>query len=126
MAFKITGDGILRAQTPPWDGLPVTLALKHFDGNIFNATMPVLVKAIGHDEPILADTMHFQAEFEIIDGVVKGFGLWGGLWGAGAGVESGKGETPRQKAEIWFDRDVWPWDAGDTSSSSEAQAVFSV
>jgi len=34
---------------------------------------------------------------------VEGIALTGGLWGAGAGVESPKGEG-KEGAEVWFDR----------------------
>ncbi|KAH7106128.1 beta-lactamase/transpeptidase-like protein [Auriculariales sp. MPI-PUGE-AT-0066] len=124
LAFKVKGDGIMRATTPTWNGAASVLSLQHFSGNLFNATLPYNIRAIDEPELIYVETMHLQAEFEIVDGVVKGFGLWGGgLWGAGEGVESGKGSTAREKAEVWFDRNEWPW---ESEASISPQAAFEI
>lgn len=112
LSFKVKGDGVLRAWTDELGGGPSTIALQHFSGNHFNATVTVYETPLGEKESAVVERAIIDAEFEIVDGVVKGFGVWGGLWGAGAGVPSPTGEKPREKAEVWFDRVEWPWEHG--------------
>ena len=106
VAFRVTGDGIMRANVADWGGLPSTLALQHFSGNLFNATVILSVAILGHEELLEQPFTGLQAEFEVLDGVVQGFGLWGGLWGAGPASEPLIGHTARERAEVWFDREV--------------------
>ena len=55
-----------------------------------------------HPHPRLRYT---DAEFAFdVRGQPLGFGLTGGLWGAGAGVPSPSGTTPQERAEVWFTR----------------------
>jgi hypothetical protein len=35
---------------------------------------------------------------------VLGFGVTGGFWGAGPGVDGPVGETVQERAEAWFER----------------------
>ncbi|EJD48201.1 beta-lactamase/transpeptidase-like protein [Auricularia subglabra TFB-10046 SS5] len=113
LPLRVTGDGIMRAWTENLGGVPSLLALKHFSGNRFNATVTSYTTPLGEDERVVLGFERFDAEFEIVDGVVKGFGVWGGLWGAGLGVPPPAGDGPRDKAEVWFDRDIWPWHEGE-------------
>ena len=47
----------------------------------------------------------FTVEFAFDeDGTVSGFGVTGGFWGAGAGVEGPTGDTVQERAEVWFER----------------------
>ncbi|KZV81718.1 beta-lactamase/transpeptidase-like protein [Exidia glandulosa HHB12029] len=110
LSFKVKGDGVLRAWTDNLGGGPSMLALHHFSGNHFNASITLFELPLGESENVVVEDEVVDAEFEIVDGRVKGFGVWGGLWGAGEGVPSPKGETPREKAEIWFERVEWPWE----------------
>lgn len=47
-----------------------------------------------------------QAEFVIGENKrVEGIAISGGAWGAGSGVGEPEGSTPRERAEVWFNRD---------------------
>jgi len=95
------------------------LTLRHFTGNLFNATRPVLKPVTSQPEPVLFyETSDLEVEFEVSDGQVTGFGLWGGFWGAGPTVESPSGSSAREKAEVWFDRDELLTDGAALPSQS--------
>jgi len=64
------------------------------------------VPVLDQDEPLQYTQSGLHAEFEVDQGVVKGFGLWGGVWGSGFGVEPLKGTSARELAEVWFDHDA--------------------
>ena len=109
--FVQHGKSTLHAWTIGWGGYPASLTLDHFTANTFNATITQHIPVLGSpgktEEEVISG---LQAEFEVGRGaVVQGFGLWGGLWGAGARAPPLKGASAREKAEVWFEREVWPW-----------------
>ncbi|KAJ3740199.1 beta-lactamase/transpeptidase-like protein [Lentinula detonsa] len=97
--------------------------LQHFDGNLFNVSGFKSLPIIDTSKSVQTKTKEKQqywvhdamdgapstVEFAIgqlddIQGGVTGFGVTGGFWGAGEGVEGPEGETVQQRAEVWFDR----------------------
>ncbi|TRM62338.1 beta-lactamase/transpeptidase-like protein [Schizophyllum amplum] len=93
-----------------WDKVWTShLKLDHFDGNVFNVTILQSTPTNAASQPYWVDQSEATAsrsgyaQFVVDDGAVS-FGLTGGFWGAGAGVDSPQGEGIRGKAEIWFDR----------------------
>ncbi|KAF5365308.1 hypothetical protein D9758_005451 [Tetrapyrgos nigripes] len=79
--------------------------LEHFSGNLFNAS--TLDSRPTHDpsEPYWTHTETepiITAEFSSDENGELGFGLTGGFWGAGPGVESPVGESAKERAEVWF------------------------
>ena len=109
--FVQHGKSTLHAWTIGWGGYPASLTLDHFTGDTFNATITQHIPVLGSpgktEEEVISG---LQAEFEVGRGaVVQGFGLWGGLWGAGARAPPLKGGSAQEKAEVWFEREVWPW-----------------
>ena len=88
-------------------GYPInSLTLQHYSGNTFNASLTISVPVLDQDELVDVVFDGLLAEFEIEQDVVRGFGLWGGVWGAGVGVEQLKGTSARELAEVWFDHDA--------------------
>ncbi|KAK7050032.1 hypothetical protein VNI00_005464 [Paramarasmius palmivorus] len=83
--------------------------LEHFDGAMFNVTM--LESRPTDDEsdpywtatPSTGDEVH-TAEFVVDDEGKVGFGITGGVWGAGPGVEGPVGESVKERAEVWFEK----------------------
>ncbi|KAG7440325.1 beta-lactamase/transpeptidase-like protein [Guyanagaster necrorhizus] len=78
------------------------IVLEHFDGDLYNASA---LDSIATDDGFWVNQEArdelITAEFVIEeDGV--GFGLTGGIWGAGPGVDPPKGDTVRERAEVWF------------------------
>ncbi|KAF5391209.1 hypothetical protein D9757_003078 [Collybiopsis confluens] len=97
------------------------IRLEHFDKNLFNVTglaslvivasypRTFRVRILGEKQEywakIATENSLITAEFAFNDeGDVVGFGVAGGLWGAGPGVEGPTGDTVQDRAEIWFDR----------------------
>ena len=106
LSFLITAPGTLSSGTN-WTGpLATSLTLQHYTGNLFNASVTTHVPVLDQDEPLQYTQSGLHAEFEVDQGVVKGFGLWGGVWGSGFGVEPLKGTSARELAEVWFDHDA--------------------
>ncbi|KAH7101699.1 beta-lactamase/transpeptidase-like protein [Auriculariales sp. MPI-PUGE-AT-0066] len=117
-AFELK-DGVLRTAGKEGE-LSVQLRLAHFDGDLFNLTASFLQTAIGEAELFGSEMSGLHAEFEVTDGIVQGFGIWGGMWGAGFGAPSLPIEgTAREKAEVWFEPEVWPW-----VDETDPQSVF--
>ncbi|KAJ7814921.1 beta-lactamase/transpeptidase-like protein [Mycena olivaceomarginata] len=87
-----------------WNGFRIThVYLAHFEQNLFNVTT-VLSIPTGNssDKPYWVQKNshpNFVAEFSF-EGTV-GVGLRG-LWGPGEGVESPRGESVEDRAEVWF------------------------
>ncbi|TRM58472.1 beta-lactamase/transpeptidase-like protein [Schizophyllum amplum] len=86
------------------------IKLAHYDGGLFNVTVLKSVPTGNASEPFWVagtddDPDLSNAEFAFDEaGGALGFGLTGGIWGAGAGVPSPKGDTPQARAEVWFTR----------------------
>lgn len=92
------------------------LVFTHFSNNTFNLTFWNLVRP--EDGPtsrdkserpfIIPTELNAFAEpptltFDIDEAEVAGFGLRG-VWRAGAGVQSLKGESVKERSEVWFQR----------------------
>ncbi|KAL1678405.1 beta-lactamase/transpeptidase-like protein [Schizophyllum commune] len=94
-----------------WDRVWSThIKLAHYDGGIFNVTILDSVPTGNASEPYWVggtdedpDLANAEFSFDVL-GQPLGFGLSGGLWGAGAGVPSPSGSTPQERAEAWFTR----------------------
>ncbi|TRM58482.1 beta-lactamase/transpeptidase-like protein [Schizophyllum amplum] len=94
-----------------WDRLGANyLKLAHYDVGLFNVTMLKSAPTGNASEPFWVagtddDPDLANAEFAFDEaGGALGFGLTGGIWGAGAGVPSPQGDTPQARAEVWFTR----------------------
>lgn len=78
------------------------IVLEHFDGDLYNASAlnsvatddGFWVHQEGRDELIAAEFVIGEDE--------SGFGVTGGVWGAGPGVDPPNGDTVRERAEVWF------------------------
>ncbi|KAL1701299.1 beta-lactamase/transpeptidase-like protein [Schizophyllum commune] len=89
-----------------WDRVWSThIKLAHYDGGIFNVTILDSVPTGNASEPYWVggtdedpDLANAEFAFDLL-GQPLGFGLTGGLWGAGAGVPSPSGSTPQERAE---------------------------
>ncbi|KAJ3933342.1 MAG: beta-lactamase/transpeptidase-like protein [Lentinula lateritia] len=96
--------------------------LQHFDGNLFNVSGFQSLPIISSDSARMGEsqeqrywaydatdnapiTIEFAPNSDVVssDGV-SGFGVTGGFWGAGEGVEGPVGENAQERAEVWFDR----------------------
>lgn len=90
------------AATVDWaEGFLQSLHFAHYAGDIFNVTVTARL-ADGAEEHI-PDVL---AEFGVTDGAVQGLGLSAGgvLWGTGPDMQPPSGPTPRDRAEVWFER----------------------
>ncbi|KAK0470763.1 hypothetical protein IW261DRAFT_1345236 [Armillaria novae-zelandiae] len=81
------------------------IVLEHFDGDLYNASaLNSIVSSAtddgfwvhqeGRDELITAEFVIGEDE--------TGFGVTGGIWGAGPGVDPPNGDTVQERAEVWF------------------------
>ncbi|THU84499.1 beta-lactamase/transpeptidase-like protein [Dendrothele bispora CBS 962.96] len=83
------------------------LKLTHFDGSLFNLTALDSRPTLDPIDPYW--TYNFSegeiptAEFAS-DTEGLGFGITGGFWGAGAGVEDPVGDGVLERAEVWFEK----------------------
>ncbi|KAJ3851196.1 beta-lactamase/transpeptidase-like protein [Lentinula lateritia] len=96
--------------------------LQHFDGNLFNVSGFQSLPIISSDSARMWDsqaqrywaydatdnapiTIEFALNSDVVssDGM-SGFGVTGGFWGAGEGVEGPVGKNTQERAEVWFDR----------------------
>ncbi|KAJ4464091.1 beta-lactamase/transpeptidase-like protein [Lentinula edodes] len=96
--------------------------LQHFDGNLFNVSGFQSLPIISSDSARMWEsqeqrywaydatdnapiTIEFAPNSDVVssDGV-SGFGVTGGFWGAGEGVEAPVGKNAQERAEAWFDR----------------------
>ncbi|KAJ6630159.1 hypothetical protein B0H10DRAFT_1758968, partial [Mycena sp. CBHHK59/15] len=88
-----------------WDRLAAQyMKLAHFNGNIFNLTGWTGKPTGNPSSPVWALDAGFSStnvEFGFSD-TGSGFGLVGGVWGAGAGVPDPQGKTVEERAEVWF------------------------
>ncbi|KAJ7111488.1 beta-lactamase/transpeptidase-like protein [Mycena epipterygia] len=90
-----------------WPAFGIThIALKHFEYNVFNLSgLASIPTGNSSEKPYWVSTEadpSLIAEFSESDGVL-GFGLRG-LWGAGSGVQSPKGDTVKDRAEAWLEK----------------------
>lgn len=112
-----------------WDKAWSThIMLTHFDENLFNVSTlesrvricqllflciipyPILQHTINYTQPFWTAEVHegtiVTAEFsfhqEESQRSISGFGLTGGIWGAGAEAGTRKGGTAQDRAEVWF------------------------
>jgi len=121
ITFLLTESRVLESETN-WMGYPInSLMLQHYSGNTFNASLTISVPVLDQDELVDVVFDGLIAEFEVEQGVVRGFGLWGGVWGAGVGVEPLKGTSARELAEVWFDHDAGLM--ADTLSSDQKPLI---
>ncbi|KAJ7453772.1 beta-lactamase/transpeptidase-like protein [Mycena latifolia] len=90
-----------------WDRLIASyVALKHFDGAVFNVSAWVAMPTGNETSPLWAYDSELEgsvAEFVITKGKVSGFGIRGGLWGAEEGVGDPEGRSVEARSEVWFD-----------------------
>ncbi|KAK0458281.1 uncharacterized protein EV420DRAFT_389681 [Desarmillaria tabescens] len=78
------------------------ILLEHFDGDLYNASaLDSIVTDDGFWVNREARDVLVTAEFVIEEDEI-GFGLTGGIWGAGPGVDPPNGDTVRERAEVWF------------------------
>ncbi|KAF7366888.1 Beta-lactamase class penicillin binding protein [Mycena sanguinolenta] len=89
-----------------WNGFGVThVSLAHFERNLFNVTGVFSIPTgNSSDKPywVQSDTNpDLTAEFSF-DGKA-GVGVRG-FWGAGAGVQSPRGDSAQERAEVWFEK----------------------
>ncbi|KAJ7025417.1 beta-lactamase/transpeptidase-like protein [Mycena alexandri] len=89
-----------------WKGFGVShLALTHFEHNLFNVTaLSSMPTGNASDSKLWVQVEthpSFVGEFAIEGKLGVGFR---GFWGAGAGVESPKGESVKERAEVWFEK----------------------
>ncbi|KAH7100985.1 beta-lactamase/transpeptidase-like protein [Auriculariales sp. MPI-PUGE-AT-0066] len=106
LPFRVVGTNTLEASTIGWAGYPSILTLQRSERNLFSATLVVEVQGPGSNESATFDIPGLKGEFQISNGIVQGFGIWGDLWGAGYGAPSTSGESPREKAEVWFNPEL--------------------
>lgn len=86
-----------------WDKIWAShVLLEHFDGDLYNASA---LNSIATDDGFWVNRQArdevITAEF-VIGEDETGFGLTGGIWGAGPGVDPPNGDTVRERAEVWF------------------------
>lgn len=84
------------------------IQLDHFSENIFNVTVFEITTAPKSDEIVVVppsfDEPKPTLEFSLDQrGQIDGFGLTR-VWGEGSGVPLPKGDTVKERAEVWFDR----------------------
>ncbi|ESK87216.1 beta-lactamase [Moniliophthora roreri MCA 2997] len=83
--------------------------LEHFDGSFFNFTELDSRPTDDESDPYWTGTIQatgdeLTAEFVVdADGIV-GFGITGGIWGAGEGVHGPVGNSVQERAEVWFNK----------------------
>ncbi|KAK7058457.1 hypothetical protein VNI00_002091 [Paramarasmius palmivorus] len=82
--------------------------LEHFDGALFNLTTFESQPTDDDSDPCwtvkpTAVDGIITAEFAVDDDGNVGFGVTGGIWGAGPGVEGPGGDNAQQRAEVWFE-----------------------
>ncbi|KAJ7670403.1 hypothetical protein B0H17DRAFT_948817, partial [Mycena rosella] len=78
-------------------------ALKHFDGPLFNLTAWVEMPTGNASDPFWAYTsLQANAEFAVHSGTVAGFGMQGGVWGAGDLAGEPEGLTVEDRSEVWY------------------------
>ncbi|KAJ7178172.1 beta-lactamase/transpeptidase-like protein [Mycena filopes] len=92
-----------------WTGFGVShVALTHFEHDVFNVTgLYSIVSPTGNDsdsDPWVQAQTHpeFVGEFSVVEGKL-GVGLRG-FWGPGEDVESPKGASVKERAEVWFEK----------------------
>ncbi|KAF9463774.1 beta-lactamase/transpeptidase-like protein [Collybia nuda] len=82
------------------------ISISHFDGSLFNVTGLNSIATRDQAEPYWVfkypTPSNIYAEFAV-DDPDFGFGLTG-IWGPGRGVLSPRGDTVRERAEVWFDK----------------------
>ncbi|KAG7088848.1 hypothetical protein E1B28_012802 [Marasmius oreades] len=83
------------------------LKLEHVDGNVFSITglfsYPTLNDTKQPFWTRVSSAPGPQAEFFSLNGTI-GFGLSGGIWGAGLGVPDPQGDTPQDRSEVWMEK----------------------
>ncbi|KAJ7716299.1 hypothetical protein B0H16DRAFT_1339218, partial [Mycena metata] len=81
------------------------VALTHFEHDIFNVTGLILIPTgnTSDSKPWVQVEVHpgFVGEFAVEGKLRVGFR---GIWGPGAGVQSPKGESVKERAEVWFEK----------------------
>ncbi|KAJ7484270.1 beta-lactamase/transpeptidase-like protein [Mycena latifolia] len=79
-------------------------ALKHFNGALFNLTAWVEMPTGNSSDSVWAYTslQANVAEFVVNLGKVAGFGIRGGLWGAGDLAGEPQGRTVEARSEVWY------------------------
>ncbi|KAJ7111218.1 hypothetical protein C8R44DRAFT_633279, partial [Mycena epipterygia] len=90
-----------------WNRLTATyVALKHFDGAVFNVSAWIAMPTGNASVPFWAYDSMLEgniAEFDVTKGKVSGFGIRGGIWIAGPGVGEPQGKTVEARSEVWFE-----------------------
>lgn len=84
------------------------LRLTHWNGNTFNVSGLTSYATGNTSEPYWTAGAHMDTSTGVYAELVVDhhrIGLaFNGIWGAGVGVQSPKGQTMRERAEVWFDR----------------------
>ncbi|KAJ7101414.1 beta-lactamase/transpeptidase-like protein [Mycena belliarum] len=86
--------------------------LTHFEGNLFNFTGWTGYPTGNASRPVWPYDAGFSSTH--IEFGVGGFGLTGGLWGAGDGIPDPQGESIAERAEVWFNATSASARAGQT------------
>ncbi|KAF9269748.1 hypothetical protein L218DRAFT_851182, partial [Marasmius fiardii PR-910] len=92
-----------------WDRFWSThVKLEHFDGPFFNVSILESRPTDIETEPYWIGEPWWDsiitAEFVTTRGGTRGFGVFGGFWGAGPRVENAVEGNSRETAEVYFDR----------------------
>ncbi len=94
------------------------ILLEHFDGDLYNASAldsivsSVRAFSVPYRHSCQVTDVGFWVNQEARDELITaefvigedetGFGVTGGIWGAGPGVDPPNGDTVRERAEVWF------------------------
>jgi len=85
----------------------LTFALAHYSRDVFNLTLSLTLDDLDGQSQYLGESyMNIEFGYKEDDdlAVVAGLGIQGGFWGAGPGIMRPQGETPEDRAEVWFSR----------------------
>ncbi|KAJ7075673.1 beta-lactamase/transpeptidase-like protein [Mycena belliarum] len=88
--------------------------LTHFEGNLFNFTGWIEYPTGNASRPVWPYDAGFSSTH--IEFGAGGFGLTGGVWGAGGGLPDPQGESIAERAEVWFNATSASARTGQTAS----------
>ncbi|KAF7348644.1 Beta-lactamase domain-containing protein [Mycena venus] len=86
------------------------IALRHFDAGVFNLTGWIALPTVNdastpfwaYDAGLEGLDAGLTAEFDLHKGKAVGFGIRGGIWGAGTVEDEPMGKTIRERSEVWY------------------------
>ncbi|KAL0946345.1 hypothetical protein HGRIS_012582 [Hohenbuehelia grisea] len=110
--IPVTLPGVIDPSVPSlfakWEGLGFQyIKLGHYNQSVFNFTAWSSNPTFDEAHPFWVANPAWgtlpTGEFAYDSGTF-GLGLIGNIWGAGTDVKSPAGDTPRERAEVWFDK----------------------